>query len=65
MRFVSCVKVNPNNPLAVAEGIADLYEVCEQMRNFLRETGYYYGYGENKKELYQKASRALAKVEGK
>ena len=55
----ACVKVNKDNPVAVAEGIVDLYEVCKEMRNFL------YGYSENKKELYQKASKVLAKVKGK
>ncbi len=50
----ACIKLNPNNPIAVAESIEGMYEVCQ----YLATNGWNAGVSEQAKEV-------LAKAEGK
>ena len=52
----ACIKVNPGNPLAVAESISDLYEACRAIIS--SETI-------KDKDNFNQALEALAKVEKK
>lgn len=55
----ACIKLNPDNPLAVAEGISDLYEALKEITAQFRRVEYLYS-----KDLFiiEKAEQALAKV---
>jgi len=57
----ACIKVNPDNPMAIAESIADMYEALRNLTDF-DEHG---GNGQDHYVLVAKAKEALAKAEGK
>lgn len=64
----ACIKLNPDNPLAVAESISDLYEALKELSDFLYALG-----GDEKlippevyhriKVKYLRGYKALAKAE--
>ena len=55
----ACIKLNPGNPMAVAESIGEMYGVCQAIMEIswaLRECGYH--------TLVNLAEQVLAKIEG-
>ena len=57
----ACQKVNPDNPLAVAEALPDMYEALERLVDYLN----YLGVPEDCEDQYEEANKSLAKAEGK
>lgn len=55
----ACVKVNPDSPIAVAEGIADLYEACKMVMEDLYTCGFL------RDDTKLSVELAVAKVKGK
>lgn len=56
-----CASVNPNNPLAVANSIKELYEALQALVDYLTIRGF----DEDMDDKYLEAEKALAEVEGK
>jgi len=54
----ACASVNPDNPMAVAESIKDMYEALQKLVQVCRDVSYTHS------EL-NRARQALAKAEGK
>ena len=56
----ACIKLNPDNPMAVAEGISDLYEACRVTLANLDN-----GFANKNLSIKTMIKKALAKAEGK
>ena len=62
----ACLKINPDNPMAVAESIGDLYEACKDViRDCVVENGRVVERVAPFSAAILNAQQALAKVEGK
>lgn len=58
----ACQSVNPNNPIATAKAIKDLYEACKDALNIFTQ---YDAYNATISGISLKLNEALAKAEGK
>lgn len=59
----ACKKLNPDNPMAVADTISDLYEALKALK-FQFAMAVEHPYSKDK-EVYEQAEQALAKADGK
>ena len=62
----ACQKINPDNPLAVAEALPDMYEALKAFRPvFLTRNDFHQVCFLKEDELWEAVEQALAKAEGK
>lgn len=59
--YNQCVKINPNNPQAIAEGIGEMYDLCQEAVLYLQSL---IKYKKNEPELIRRMKEVLQKVEG-
>ena len=60
----ACISVNPDNPLAVAESIKDMYEALKTMQSWLEANIEKVGADCEEADMLKEIQPALAKAEG-